>query len=410
MGAPAVGQAVQSRPMPLQKPDITSSVQHTMSPQLGAVQQPMNLQQSIVQGLQQAGQTFAQGTQYQPQQITPTGFQAAQTGQVAPLQAQQVQAGQLGTTSLSPYMNPYESQVVGQALSDLERSRQMQQNLLGAQATQARAFGGSRQGIAEAETNRAFAEQAARTAGQLRQAGFGQAQAAAQQDIASRMQAAIANQQAGLQAGMTSAQLQQQANLQNQQAQQQAAQFGAQQGMTAQQLNQMAGLQGAQQRMGAAGQLAGLAGTGYNIYKDIGATMAQQGAQQRALEQALYDQAMQQYQGFMGAPAASAGMLTGALPNIRTGEMTQTNTYRPSTLQTAISIANIARGLPTGNVDPTNQAISGIDSTMQPINYNIAPQGGNPLQPYNPYASPYNLSQSGFGASPWQYGQPIGLF
>ena len=361
MGAPAVGQAVQSRPMPLQKPDITSSVQHTMSPQLGAVQQPMNLQQSIVQGLQQAGQTFAQGTQYQPQQITPTGFQAAQTGQVAPLQAQQVQAGQLGTTSLSPYMNPYESQVVGQALSDLERSRQMQQNVLGAQATRAGAFGGSRQGIAEAETNRAFAEQAARTAGQLRQSGFMQAQQAAQQDIATRLAAEQANQQAALQAGMTSAQLQQQANLQNQQAQQQAAQFGAQQGMTAQQLNQMAGLQGAQQRMGAAGQLAGLASTGYGIYQDIGRTMAQQGAQQRALEQALYDQAMRQYQGFMGAPAASAGMLTGALPNIRTGEMTQTSSYRPSTLE-GLTSAAYALG---GANNPLAAAAGGLFSSLQ---------------------------------------------
>jgi len=324
------------------------------APSVGQAVQPMNLQQGITQGLMQAGQTFAQGTQYQPQQITPTSFQAAQTGQVAPLQAQQVQAGQLGTTSLSPYMNPYESQVVGQTLSDLERSRQMQQNLLGAQATAAGAFGGSRQGIAEAETNRAFAEQAARTAGQLRQAGFGQAQQAAQQDIASRMQAALANQQAGLQAGMTSAQLQQQANLANQQAMQQAGMFGAEAGMEAQRLNQLAGLQGAQQRMGAAGQLAGLAGTGYGIYTDIGQRMAQQGAQERAMQQQLLDLARQQYAGFMGAPSQAAGMLYSYLP--RTGEGTTTQTYQPSTLQYLTSAANI--GLAAMN--PAQAALSGL--------------------------------------------------
>lgn len=245
------------------------------APATGQAVQPMNLQQGIAQGLQAAGQTTAQGLNYQ--------------------------APQLATTNLDPYTNPYESQVVGQALSDLERSRQMQQNMLGAQATRAGAFGGSRQGIAEAETNRAFAEQAARTAGQLRQAGYGQAQQLAQQDIANQMLA--------------------------QARQQQSAQ-----------------------------QLANMAGQGFNIYQNIGQTMAQQGAQQRALEQALYDQAMQQYQGFMGAPAASAGMLTSALPNIRTGEMTQTSSYRPSTLQSMVSLANIARGLPSGNVDPASTA------------------------------------------------------
>jgi len=294
------------------------------APSVGQAVQPMNLQQGITQGLMQAGQTFAQGTQYQPQQITPTSFQAAQTGQVAPLQAQQVQAGQLGTTSLSPYMNPYESQVVGQTLSDLERSRQMQQNLLGAQATAAGAFGGSRQGIAEAETNRAFAEQAARTAGQLRQAGFGQAQQAAQQDIASRMQAALANQQAGLQAGMTSAQLQQQANLANQQAMQQAGMFGAEAGMEAQRLNQLAGIYGARERLGAAGQLADISNLGFGMGRQISSDLAQQGLAQQMMQQALIDAARQQYAGFQGAPQQALAQQQAALAGSDLGQRTTT--------------------------------------------------------------------------------------
>lgn len=156
------------------------------------------------------------------------GYNAERIAGVGPIQAERIQAGQLAGTSLDPYFNPYESQVVQQSLSDLERQRLMQQNIGGAQAQAAGAFGGSRQGIAEAETNRAFAEQAARTAAGLRQAGFTQAQQAAQQDIATRMQAGLANQATGLQAATTTANLAQQAQLANQAAANQAAQFGSQ--------------------------------------------------------------------------------------------------------------------------------------------------------------------------------------
>ena len=159
---------------------------------------------------------------------------------VSPITAERATAGQIAQTDLSQYTNPFEAQVVQQSLSDLERARQMQQNVQGAQAQAAGAFGGSRQAIAEAETNRAFAEQAARTAAGLRQAGFTQAQQAAQADIASRMQADLANQRAALQAGTTTAQLGQQAQLANQRTGLQAATTTAQLGQQAQMANQAA--------------------------------------------------------------------------------------------------------------------------------------------------------------------------
>jgi hypothetical protein len=158
---------------------------------------------------------------------TATGYAAQNVASAPTVGSQAVQAGQLAGKDLGAYTNQYESQVVDQALGDIERSRQMAGNQLGAQATAANAFGGSRQGIAEAETNRAYAEQAAKTASGLRQAGFTQAQQMAQADIGTAQQAALANQQAGLQAGTTTAQLGQQANLANQAAGNQAAQFGA---------------------------------------------------------------------------------------------------------------------------------------------------------------------------------------
>lgn len=91
------------------------------------------------------------------------------------------------------FMNPYTSEVIDTTLADLDRANQMALNRVGTSAVGAGAFGGSRQGIAEAETNRAFADQAARTAAQLRATGFGQAQTAAQ-DLAARNQAAQAQQ------------------------------------------------------------------------------------------------------------------------------------------------------------------------------------------------------------------------
>ena len=172
-----------------------------------------------------AAQAIGQG--YDASGLSGQGYTAAQSGAAPTLNANQVAGGQIAGTDLQAYMNPYEDQVVQQSLADIERSRLMQQNIGGAQAGAANAFGGSRQGVAEAETNRAFADQAARTASGLRQSGYQNAQQMAGQDIAIGMQASLANQGANLQAGTTSAQLAQQRALQNQSALNQAGQFGA---------------------------------------------------------------------------------------------------------------------------------------------------------------------------------------
>lgn len=74
------------------------------------------------------------------------------------------------------YMNPYESQVVQGALGDIERARQMQMAQEGAQATAARAFGGSRQAVTRSLVDEAALRNAGNLAAQLRQQGFTQAQ------------------------------------------------------------------------------------------------------------------------------------------------------------------------------------------------------------------------------------------
>tara|TARA_R110000823_G_scaffold117864_2_gene241531 strand:+ start:33 stop:2066 length:2034 start_codon:yes stop_codon:yes gene_type:complete len=263
--------------------------------------QGYNPAQTGSQGFQ-AANVNAQG--YGAERTGATGFEAERIAASPVVQSRDVAAGQLGSTNLGQYTNPYESQVVQSTLSDLDRARQMSLNDVGAQATAAGAFGGSRQGIMESETNRAFADQAAKSAGQLRQAGFNQAQGMAQQDIATRMQAGLANQQAGLQAGTTTANLAQQAALANQSAGMRASEFGASSANQASLANQAAANQASQFGASAQNQAAAQASAQQQAASQFGASAANQAAlaNQNALNQA----------GQFGAQAANQASQFGA--------------------------------------------------------------------------------------------------
>jgi len=256
--------------------------------------------------------------------VAGTSYQAPTISGVSPISAQNVQAGQLGQTSLSPYMNPYISNVINQSAADLARQEAMQQNVIGAQATRAGAFGGSREAVQRAATSGEYQRNLANLSANLRQAGFTQAQQAAQQDIAGAMQAALANQAAGLQAQTTTGQQSLQSQLANQAALQQAGQFGASQAQSAAMANQQAALQaalanqqaglaGSQQRLAAGSQLANIANLGFGMGQTVQQNLAQQGMQQQALQQALIDAARGQYAGYTGAPQVSLGYLAQAL-------------------------------------------------------------------------------------------------
>jgi hypothetical protein len=126
----------------------------------------------------------AYGGVYQPGQIT----------------AQQTNLGLgQGPGTIGSYMNPFSEMVRKNALADLESSRQTAIQQMGERATAAKAFGGSRQGVAESLTNLGFAKQAGNLGATLNEQAFNQAMAAQQADIGRRSAADIANQQAGLQ-------------------------------------------------------------------------------------------------------------------------------------------------------------------------------------------------------------------
>ena len=294
----------------------------------GARPQQPNIFNTAAGGINRAVNTAAGETSFQPMMVSAGTGTADIANYVDKINAERVAAGQIAGTDLSAYTNPYESQVVDQSLSDLDRARQMQAMQLNAQATRAGAFGGSRQALMQSELGRNYLDQSARTASGLRQAGFQNAQQLAGQDIASRMQADLANQNTGLQAGMTNAQLAQQVNLANQSSRNNMSQFNIGNQLQASLANQNANLAGSQQRLAAAGQLGSASNLGFGMGMDLQNQAMQQGALEQGINQMILDRAQAQYAGMQGAPAQSLGYMSQALGATPT-PMTQTNTKNP---------------------------------------------------------------------------------
>jgi len=195
-----------------------------------------------------------------------------------------VTAGTLPQVDISQYMNPYTEEVINKTLADLERNRLMQQQTQGAQATAAGAFGGSRQGVAQALTNEAFARQAGNMASQLRQSGYTQAQQLAGTDLARQMQADLSN--------------------------------------------QAIGLQGAQFELGAQSQLGGMGMTGYNLAQtELDRFMANEAAKQ-GMQTGLYGQQIGQATSFFGQPAQALGYVPSAISGLPYSQST-TQGYQP---------------------------------------------------------------------------------
>ena len=205
-----------------------------------------------------------------------------------------VAAGSFLNQNIQQYMNPYTQAVTNQSLADLERSRQLQQQQTAAQATAAKAFGGSRQGVAEAETNRAFGENAARLVAQQNAQAYEAAQRASEADLARAMQAQQLNQAQDLATTQQSLQLAGQFGLANQQAALEAARANQATGLTASQANQDAMLKAA------------LSNQGYDF--NVGQLNTQNQQQTNLANQAAKNQvALANAQNFLQANLANQG-------------------------------------------------------------------------------------------------------
>ena len=207
-----------------------------------------NVNTLAAQGMQGAGMGTAQGMGYTPSTVG---------------------AGQLANTSMTPYMNPYTTEVIKANETDILRGANKGLDMLGAQAQAGKAFGGSRHGVAMGEMGRDVAQQLAQSSAGLRQQGYQQAQQAALSDIGNKM--------------------------------------------TADQFNVNTGLQGAQQRLGASQQMANISNLGFGMGQTITNNLAKQGAQQQAMQQALIDASKQRFQGYQGHPQNTMGMVGQAI-------------------------------------------------------------------------------------------------
>ncbi len=188
----------------------------------------------------------------------------------------QAQQQALGTTqaydptSAAAFMDPYQQAVTQDALAEMQRQAEIQQNQLSAQAVGAGAFGGSRQGIAQAELGRNLADMQSRRIFEDASRNFNQAQNAAQTAFENqqRRQQGVAQLLGGL--GSTTTQ--------------EAARLGA----------GIAGIGTTQANIAGTGQ--SLIGQQSQLFSQLGA--AQQTQAQRELDAARQSELQQSYEPF----------------------------------------------------------------------------------------------------------------
>jgi hypothetical protein len=185
--------------------------------------------------------------------------------------AERVGAERFGLGAMQEYMSPYMQGVVDRQKQAAIRDYSRQIPGLQAAGIRAGARGGTREALLQAEAQRGLGEQLGNIEAQGLQQAYQQAASQFGQDRAAQMQAALANQAAGLTVGQQNlasllgvqqlgTQSKLQADLANQaaglttgqtnlQALINQSQFGASQGLQAQQMNQAAQLQAQQQAL-----------------------------------------------------------------------------------------------------------------------------------------------------------------
>jgi len=266
-----------------------------------------------------------------------TGTEAAKTiGQIAPEAAKNIRdvtAGSFLNQNIQSYLNPYTENVIDVGAADLERARQQARTVDAAKAAGAKAFGGSRQAITEAETNRAYDENTARMVANQRASAFDAATRLSEADLARGMQAsqlnqakdigvtqqamqmagqfglsnqdaalraALANQGVDLSTGTLNTQNLQQVNLANQAAinaraaqqanlMQQAGLTNADRALQASLANQGAGLTANQQKINAANQMANISQGGQQMGFAASKQLIDQGLMQQGFSQQQLD-------------------------------------------------------------------------------------------------------------------------
>ena len=291
--------------------------------------------------------------QFRPTIQPVTGFQAPTieatqapgAAQIGPVSTPQFQG--LLSQDIGAYQSPYQQQVIDLAMQDIQRQADIARGGAQERAIRAGAFGGSRSALLESESQRPYAEQMARTAAGLRQAGFEQAQAAAQADLARQQQLGIfgagqeqqrALQQAqlGQQAGIFGAELGQQRRMQQAQLEQQRQLAGLDIAGRAALTQPQLEMQARAQRAGLLGGLQGQQLTGLGLLGGIG-------QQQQALQQRAIDAQRGEFQRALGYGPQQVSLLQAGMgtPLISTTTTGQQKTGTGDILGTAAQLAGM---------------------------------------------------------------------
>ena len=230
---------------------------------------------------------------------------------------------------IGAYQSPYQQQVIDLALEDIGRVEDVQRQQAQEQAMRAGAFGGSRGTIYEQEALRPLQEQKLRTVAGLRQAGFEQAQRAAESDIERQQQLAMLRPELELRG-------------------------------RAQQAGLLGQLLGGQQQA-----LSGMLGIG-----GLG----------RGLEQAQRDFAFQEFMREQGYPAYQLGLLgqaVGTLPQSIIGQ-TQTTQQQAGPMGILGGIAGLGSSLALGGINPFSflggSAVSPTNQVLGAMGYDTSNQ------------------------------------
>lgn len=199
--------------------------------------------------------------------------------------------GGFDPSSAQSFMNPYEDQVVQQAMKDIREEGDIREQGLQAKAAASGAFGGSRLAVAEQELGKNVMEEQARTAGQLRMGGYQQASQQAQKAYEDQMGR-----------GQQGAQL--------------LGNMGIQYGQLEQgNVNQMMDMAGQSGQMGQyMGTLAGMGGT-------LGGQLSQQGLQSAGLGQLVQDMYGQDIKNMEAFGAREQALAQAGADAIRMNEM-----------------------------------------------------------------------------------------
>lgn len=259
------------------------------------------------------------------------------------LTAQQVGTQTFGTPQMEQYMSPYMQGVVDVQQREAQRQAGIARTGQQAEATRAGAFGGGRDAIMRAEADRNLATQLGSIQASGLQAAFQQAQQQFNADQARSLQAGMANQTAGLNAG---------------QIREQSRQFGA--GL---------GLQGAQTGLQAAATLGNLGQTQFGQQTGIANLQNQFGTQQQQQVQNILGS---QYQDFMEqreAPYTRMGYFSNMLRGLPLQQSSVVSTPpQPSGLNQILGLGTAAAGLSRlfaeGGQVSDNKANAGLQELM----------------------------------------------